>query len=278
MIKTWFITGASRGIGAEIAKAALAAGDNVVATGRDLARLEALFALYGERVLPVQLDVAQEGQAALAVEAALRRFGRIDIAVNNAGYGQLGPFEENDVSAVERQFATNVFGVFHVCRAVLPVMRSQRAGHIFNMSSIAGVLGMGGAALYCSAKFAVEGFSESLAQEVAQFGIRVTIIEPGAFRTDFLDHSSAALGGNGLQDYAEFSKKIRASSDANNHKQLGDPGKLAAILLQLAAEEKPPLRYLAGSDALKAVTAKLAAMGQEIERWREWSVLTDGNA
>ena len=183
MIKTWFITGASRGIGAEIAKAALAAGDNVVATGRDLARLETLFGCYGERVLSVQLDVAQEGQAALAVEAALRRFGRIDVAVNNAGYGQLGPFEENDVKAVERQFATNVFGVFHVCRAVLPVMRGQRSGHIFNISSIAGVAGMGGAALYCSAKFAIEGFSEALAQEVARKGVTVNTVSPGYLAT-----------------------------------------------------------------------------------------------
>ncbi|OHC45650.1 MAG: short-chain dehydrogenase/reductase [Pseudomonadales bacterium RIFCSPLOWO2_02_FULL_63_210] len=277
MIKTWFITGASRGIGAEIAKAALAAGDNVVATGRDLARLETLFGCYGERVLSVQLDVAQEGQAALAVEAALRRFGHIDVAVNNAGYGQLGPFEENDVKAVERQFATNVFGVFHVCRAVLPVMRGQRSGHIFNISSIAGVAGMGGAALYCSAKFAVEGFSEALAQEVAQFGIHLTIVEPGAFRTDFLDDSSAALGGKGLQDYIEFSKKIKASSATNNHKQFGDPAKLGAMLVRLAAEEAPPLRYLAGSDALQVVTGKLAAMGREIEQWRDRSLLTDGD-
>ena len=276
MIKTWLITGASRGIGAEIAKAALAAGDNVVASGRDLARLETLFDSYGERVLSVQLDVAQEGQAALAVEAALRRFGRIDVAVNNAGYGQLGPFEENDVKAVERQFATNVFGVFHVCRAVLPVMRSQRCGHIFNISSIAGVAGMGGAALYCSAKFAVEGFSEALAQEVAQFGIHLTIVEPGAFRTDFLDDSSATLGDKGLPDYIEFSKKIKASSAANNHQQLGDPAKLGAMLVRLAAEEKPPLRYLAGSDALQVVTGKLAAMSREIEQWRDRSLLTDG--
>lgn len=134
--------GASRGIGAEIVKAALAAGDNVVATGRDLARLERLFAPYGDRVLSLQLDVAKENQAFAAVEAAVRHFGRIDVAVNNAGYGQLGPFEENDAEAAERQFATNVFGVFHVCRAVLPVMRRQRAGHIFNVSSIAGVAGM----------------------------------------------------------------------------------------------------------------------------------------
>lgn len=277
MSKVWFVTGASRGIGAEVVKAALAAGDSVVATGRDLARLERLFETYGDRVLSLQLDVVEESQAFSAVEAALQRFGRIDVAVNNAGYGQLGPFEENDSDAAERQFATNVFGTFHLCRAVLPVMRRQRGGHLFNISSIAGVAGMGGAALYCSAKFAVEGFSESLAQEVAQFGIRVTIVEPGAFRTDFLDVSSAALGGKGLEDYAEFSNKIKASSETNNHKQTGDPAKLGAMLVRLAAEEKPPLRYLAGTDAVQLVTSKLAAMAREIEQWRDLSVLTDGD-
>ncbi|EJO93249.1 oxidoreductase [Pseudomonas sp. NPDC077186] len=278
MSKTWFVTGASRGIGAEIVKAALVAGDSVVATGRDLPRLERLFVPYGDRVLSLQLDVTEESQAVAAVEAAVQRFGHIDVVVNNAGYGQLGPFEENDAEAAERQFATNVFGLFHVCRAVLPVMRRQRAGHIFNVSSIAGVAGMGGAALYCSAKFAVEGFSESLAQEVAQFGIHVTIVEPGAFRTDFLDASSAAVGGRGLEDYAEFSKKIKASSEANNHKQLGDPARLGAMLVRLAAKEKPPLRYLAGSDALQVATGKLAAISREIEQWRDHSVLTDGDS
>lgn len=277
MNKTWFVTGASRGIGAEIAKAALEAGANVVATGRDLAQLEVLYARYGDRVLPLQLDVTDEGQAAAVVEEAVRHFGRVDVVVNNAGYGQLGPFEENDAEAAERQFATNVFGIFHVCRAVLPVMRRQRAGHIFNVSSIAGLAGMGGAALYCSAKFAVEGFSEALVQEVAQFGIRVTIVEPGAFRTDFLDGTSAVLGGKGLEDYAEFSRKIRASSETNNHRQKGDPAKLGAVLVRLAAEENPPLRYLAGSDALQVVTGKLAAVAREIEQWRDWSVLTDGD-
>ncbi|MNZ35753.1 3-oxoacyl-[acyl-carrier-protein] reductase FabG [compost metagenome] len=277
MNKTWFVTGASRGIGAEIAKAALEAGANVVATGRDLAQLEVLYARYGDRVLPLQLDVTDEGQAAAVVEEAVRHFGRVDVVVNNAGYGQLGPFEENDTEAAGRQFATNVFGIFHVCRAVLPVMRRQRAGHIFNVSSIAGLAGMGGAALYCSAKFAVEGFSEALVQEVAQFGIRVTIVEPGAFRTDFLDGTSAVLGGKGLEDYAEFSRKIRASSETNNHRQKGDPAKLGAVLVRLAAEESPPLRYLAGSDALQVVTGKLAAVAREIEQWRDWSVLTDGD-
>jgi len=277
MNKTWFVTGATRGLGEAIARAALEAGDNVVATGRHLTRLERVFEPFAERVLALQLDVTEAGQAAAVVEAAVQRFGRIDVVVNNAGYGQLGPFEENDAGAAERQFATNVFGLFHVCRAVLPTLRRQRSGHIFNVSSIAGLTGMAGAALYCSAKFAVEGFSESLAQEVAQFGIRVTLIEPGAFRTDFLDGSSAALGSNSLEDYAELSRRIKASSAANNHQQKGDPAKLGVMLVRLAGEEHPPLRYLAGSDALQVMTGKLAALSREVEQWRDWSAFTDGN-
>jgi NAD(P)-dependent dehydrogenase (short-subunit alcohol dehydrogenase family) len=156
MTKTWFITGAARGIGAEVANAALAAGDQVVATGRNRAQIEKVFAAHADRVLAVELDVTNEEQAFAAVAAAVARFGRIDILVNNAGYGQLGAFEENEVADIERQFATNVFGTFHVTRAVLPVMRKQRAGRIFNLSSMGGVIGFPAASLYCSAKFAVE--------------------------------------------------------------------------------------------------------------------------
>ncbi len=207
MNKVWFVTGATRGLGAAIAKAALDAGDKVVVSGRRIEPLQNAFADYGERVLAVALDVTDESQALSAVEAAVARFGRIDILVNNAGYGQLAPFEDNLASEADKQFATNVFGVFNVCRAVLPVMRLQRSGHVFNVSSMGGVVGMGGAALYCASKFAVEGFSESLAQEVAQFDIKVTLVEPGVFRTDFLDPSSAVFGTRGLEDYGLFAFK-----------------------------------------------------------------------
>lgn len=276
MNKVWFVTGAARGLGAAIAKAALADGDRVVVTGRRVEPLEKVFAEYGERVLVVALDVTDEAQALAAAEAAVARFGQIDVLVNNAGYGQLAPFEDNFASEADKQFATNVFGVFNVCRAVLPVMRRQRSGHVFNVSSMGGVVGMGGAALYCSSKFAVEGFSESLALEVAQFGIKVTLVEPGVFRTDFLDPSSAVFGTRALEDYAAFTAKVKGASAAYNHQQTGNPAKLGDALVHLANSEHPPLRYLAGSDAYQQVSNKLNTMLAEFELWRQLSCSTDG--
>lgn len=276
MSRTWFITGASRGLGAAIAQAALATGDNVVVSARRLEQLDQFVAQAPGQTLAVELDVTREDQAIAAVEAAITRFGRIDVLVNNAGYGQLAPFEENTPSDAERQFATNVFGVFNLCRAALPIMRKQRSGHIFNVSSVAGMVAMGGAALYCASKFAVEGFSESLAEEVSQFGIKVTLVEPGVFRTDFLDPSSAAFGANELEDYATFTAKIKAGSAANNHRQTGDPAKLGEALVQLVGAEKPPLRYVAGSDAYQAITSKLDKVKEEIEQWRDLSASSDG--
>ena len=275
--KTWFVTGAARGIGFAIARAALAAGANVVATGRDRARVEAAFAGYGERVLTVALDVAVEAQAQAAVEAAVARFGRIDVLVNNAGYGQFGFFEENAAGDVERQFATNVFGTFHVTRAVLPVMRRQRGGHIFNLSSMGGALGFIGASVYCATKFAIEGFSESLAPEVEPFGIRVTIVEPGFFRTDFLDASSLRYGERQVADYAALSAETRATYDGHNHRQGGDPARLGAALVELAALQDPPLRYAAGADALDAILGSLAERQEELRRWHRLSLATDGH-
>ncbi|HMA14789.1 MAG TPA: oxidoreductase [Kiloniellaceae bacterium] len=276
--KTWFITGAARGIGFEIARAALAAGANVVATGRDRARLEAAFAGHGERVLALALDVTDAAQAEAAVSAAVDRFGRIDVLVNNAGYGQLGFFEEVGAEAIERQFATNVHGTLHVTRAVLPVMRRQRGGHIFNLSSVGGALGFIGASVYCATKFAIEGFSESLAPEVEPFGIRVTIVEPGFFRTDFLDASSVRFGERDIADYAALSAEVRAGYEGRNHRQAGDPAKLGAAIVELAAAKEPPLRYAAGSDAVDGILGSLAARQAEVGRWRRLSVATDGES
>lgn len=275
MSKVWLITGASRGLGAHIAHAALDAGDSVVVTARNIAALDEPFHGFQDRVLKVALDVTDQAQARAAVDATLNRFGRLDVLVNNAGYGQLGPFETNSQADVERQFRANVFGVFNVCRAALPLMRSQRSGHVFNLSSMGGLIGMGGAALYSASKFAVEGFSESLAQEVASFGISVTLVEPGVFRTDFLDASSMVFGSERVADYAAFVDKLKASCAAGNHQQTGDPAKLGQALVTLANSEKPPMRYLAGSDAYTQVSAKLVRMQDEIERWQELSISTD---
>jgi len=275
MSKVWFITGASRGIGAEIARAALASGDRVVATGRSRAQIEKTFAGRPTSVLALELDVTDEAQAHRAVDATIARFGRIDVLVNNAGYGQLGAFEENGTGEIEQQYATNVFGLFHVTRAVLPVMRKQRGGHIFNLSSMAGVLGFASASIYCSTKFAIEGFSESLALEVAQFGIKITIVEPGFFRTDFLDKSSIRYGAKVVEDYVPFSTELKATFDSYSHKQAGDPAKLGQAMVQLANVENPPLRYAAGSDSAGRIGEKLSAMQSEIDQWRALSVSTD---
>ena len=275
MSKVWFITGASRGIGAEIAKAALASGDRVVATGRNRAQIEKAFAGNGASVLALELDVTDAAQAHRAVDATLAKFGRIDVLVNNAGYGQLGAFEENETGDIERQYATNVFGLFHVTRAVLPVMRRQRGGRIFNLSSMAGVLGFASASIYCSTKFAIEGFSESLAMEVAQFGIKITIVEPGFFRTDFLDTSSIHWGAKVVDDYVPSSTEVKATFGTYHRNQAGDPVKLGLAVVQLANVENPPLRYAAGSDSAGGISEKLTSQQNEIDRWRALSVSTD---
>jgi NAD(P)-dependent dehydrogenase (short-subunit alcohol dehydrogenase family) len=273
----WFITGSACGIGAEIAKAALAAGDRVVATGRNVEQLERIYAKYGDKVLAAALDVSEADQALVAVEAAVARFGRIDVLVNNAGFGQLGPFEENEPLAIEQQFATNVFGTFHVTRAVLPVMRRQRAGYILNVSSIGGFIGSSGTSIYSSSKFAVEGFSESLALEVSGFGIKVTIVEPGFIRTDFLDKTSIRYGTKTVDGYAARSAEIRAYFGEHNHRQAGDPARLARTLVALAADANPPLRFMAGSDAIEMATGKLKAVSEEIAKWHQLSISTDGS-
>ena len=275
MSRTWFITGASRGIGAELAKAVLASGDRVVATGRNQAQVAQLYAAAGDRVLALPLDVAQEDQVRAAVDAAIAKFGRIDVLVNNAGYGQLGLFEEIGAEEIARQYATNVFGLFNVTRAVLPVMRQQRSGHIFNVSSVGGLVAAAGGSVYCSTKFAVEGYSEALAQEVAQFGIKVTLIEPGAFRTDFLNDSSVRFGGNSIADYGAFSERTKTSFTSRANRQPGDPEKLAKAILVLADTEHPPLRYAAGSDALGRIETKLTQRRAEIDQWRDLTLSTD---
>lgn len=270
---TWFVTGAARGIGAHTVQAALAAGHNVVATARDHRKIT----MTHDRLLALDLDVNDPTQAQAAVQAAVKHFGRIDVLVNNAGYGQMGLFEEVSPDQARAQFDTNVFGLLHVTRAVLPVMRQQRAGRVLNLSSIGGIQGgYPGASLYCASKFAVEGFSEGLAQEVAPFGIQVTIVEPGFFRTDFLDAQSVRFGSIAVEDYAAQSAEVHASYGAYNHQQPGDPARLAEVLLQLAVHPHPPLRFAAGSDAVAVVSAKIDALRAELENWKTLSVTTDG--
>jgi NAD(P)-dependent dehydrogenase (short-subunit alcohol dehydrogenase family) len=273
MSRVWMITGSAGGLGAGIARAALDHGDQVVATDLDLARLDQTYG--GDQVMTAALDIRDEQQAQTVVTAAVARFGRIDVLVNNAGYGQFGPFEEVEPEAIERQFATNVFGTFNVTRAVLPVMRRQRSGHLVMMSSNGGFKGVRGASMYSASKFAIEGFSEALAEEVAEFSIRLTLLEPGAFRTDFLDSRTLKLGTRALEDYAEFRARTLAVFEARNHRQIGDPYRLGLAVVQLAALAAPPLRFVAGSDALSVVEAKLDQVRADLERWRSLSTSTD---
>jgi len=277
MSKIWFVTGAARGLGAEIAKAALAAGDRVVVTGRRREALQATFGPDSDHLLSLSLDVTREADAEAAVEATLARFGRIDVLVNNAGYGNLGLFEETTDAEARAQYDTNVFGLYNVTRAVLPVLRRQRSGRIFNISSVGGLLGGEGGSLYCATKFAVEGFSESIAREVASFGIHVTIVEPGFFRTDFLDERSVRYGSRQIEDYAAISAQMKAFWDARNHTQAGDPAKLGRVLVDLADRADPPLRFAAGSDAVAMIGGKIAALQAELDAWRALSVTTDGD-
>lgn len=272
--KVWFITGANRGIGAEIAKAALAAGDSVVVTGRNLEQLTQKFS-YSDKALALALDVTDITQALDAVEATIKHFGRIDVLVNNAGYGQLGVFEEIPQSDVERQFATNVFGLMNVTRAVLPLMRAQRSGRIFNLSSIGGALGFDAASVYCATKFAVEGFTESLALEVKGFGIEVNIVEPGFFRTDFLDSSSVQYGTEKVADYQDYSTALEQAYSKVSHQQAGDPTKLGQVLVQLAKADVLPLRYAAGSDAIDYLTTAYQRRLQELNDYKALSMSTD---
>jgi NAD(P)-dependent dehydrogenase (short-subunit alcohol dehydrogenase family) len=275
MSKTWFITGASRGLGVDIAKAALAAGDRVVATGRQRSQVADSLGPDNDRLLSLALDVTDAGQAQTAVAEAVARFGGIDVLVNNAGYGHLGYFEETTPDDVEAQFATNVFGLLSVTRAALPVMRTARRGHIFNLSSVAGMRGSEMGSLYCATKWAVEGFSEALALELAPFGVKVTIIEPGPFRTDFLTPGSIRFGAKAIPDYEERRTAQRATFEQRNGRQPGDPVRLAEAMVQLADAASPPMRFAAGAMAVSLWDAKLATLRAELDQWRALGLATD---
>jgi NAD(P)-dependent dehydrogenase (short-subunit alcohol dehydrogenase family) len=267
------ITGASRGFGAEISKAVLAAGDKLVATARSPESLEYLGP--HPNLITVALDVTDEPQVRAAMEAALTHFGRIDVLVNNAGYGLLGAVEECSAEEVERVYRTNVFGVLNVTRAVLPVMRKQRAGHIINISSVGGYTAAPGWGVYCSTKFAVEGLTEALHAELAPLGIHATVVEPGRFRTDFLDSSSLAETAGRIADYADTVGKTREFAAAHNHQQLGDPAKLGLAIVLLANASEPPVRLPLGTDTLQRVADKNAFVEKETEQWRAVAASTD---
>ena len=273
-MRTWFITGASRGFGSLIAERALRAGDAVIATARNP---QDITDRLGEQpnLLAVRLDVTREDEAHQAVAAGIKRFGRIDVLINNAGFGVLGAVEETSASETERLFATNVFGLLNVTRAVLPHMRAQRSGRVINISSIGGYQAYTGWGVYGSTKFAVEGITEALHQELAPLGIQATVVEPGFFRTDFLDEQSLIKTRLELADYDETVGKMRAFAEAANHAQPGDPQKFAEAMLALVNAPNPPQRLALGSDTVARIEAKNRLVAQELAEWNELALSTD---
>ena len=273
-MKTWFITGASRGFGALITEGALAQGDAVVATARNPRAITERFGDH-PNLLPVALDVTEEAQAQAAVAAAITRFGQIDVLLNNAGFGLMGAVEEASAAEIEAVYRTNVFGLLAVTRAVLPGMRARRQGRILNISSIGGYRAAAGFGVYCSTKFAVEGLSEALHDELAPLGIHVTVVEPGYFRTDFLDASSLAVSPARIADYDATAGKVRGIAEGLSHNQPGDPARLAKVLLGFVDQPNPPVRLPLGSDTLAAIAAKQESDAAILRDWRSTALATD---
>ncbi len=269
--EVWLITGAGRGLGVDIAKAVLAAGHALVATGRDAAKVTAAIGDH-DRLLALRLDVTRPEDAWTVVEAAVAQFGRIDVMVNNAGNFFAGFFEELSPEQVRHQIETLLFGPMNVTRAVLPVMRKQRSGLVLTISSTAGIAGQMFCTAYSAAKFGIEGWMESLTPEIAPFGIRTMLVEPGFFRTELLTNESTTYAKPSIDDYAEKTKGIVAAWKSMDGKQGGDPAKLADTLVTLAALEEPPTRFAAGADAVQTFEAKANALLTQAQAHRDLSV------
>ncbi|RAK00214.1 NADP-dependent 3-hydroxy acid dehydrogenase YdfG [Larkinella arboricola] len=272
----WFITGASKGFGLELVGQLLQKGHRVAATSRNVAELRRAVGAETADFLPLAVDLTDETSVAQAIQDTTEQFGRIDVVVNNAGYGQLGSLEELTDEEARANFEVNVFGTLNVIRQVMPQLRRQQSGHILNFSSIAGIMGsFPGWGIYCATKFAVEGLSESLAAEVAPFGIKVTIVAPGYFRTNFLKSGSIKLAENKLDEY-----RLVRESEAYHHQlqqdgsQPGDPVKAAAALIRIVAEPNPPLHLLLGQDAYHLADLKIKALQDDMAQWKAVSLST----
>jgi NAD(P)-dependent dehydrogenase (short-subunit alcohol dehydrogenase family) len=269
--KVWLVTGAGRGLGLDIAKAALTAGHAVVATGRDAAKVTAAVGDH-DNVLAIKLDVTRAEDAHAAIAAAVAKFGRIDILVNNAGNFYAGFFEELSPEQIRNQLETLLFGPMNVTRAVLPVMRQQRSGLVVAISSTAGIAGQMFCTAYAAAKFGLEGWMESLTPEIAAFGIRTMLVEPGFFRTELLSHDSTIYAEPAVGGYAERTREIVAAWKAMDGKQGGDPAKLAQALVTLVGLKEPPARFAAGADAVQTFEAKASTLLAQAQAHRELSV------
>jgi len=273
--KTWYITGASKGLGLSLVKKLLAAGDRVAATSRSGASLrEAVGIVDDERFLALTVDLGDEQSVARSIKEAVTKFGAIDVVVNNAGYGIGGSIEELSQEEIHQNFDINVFGTISVIKHVLPVMRAQQSGHIINISSIAGFAPAVGWAVYAASKYAIIGLSEVLAQDVKSFGIHVTVVAPGAFRTNFLSGDSIVLAKEPIDAYTD----VRASHEkylSMDGKQQGDPEKAADVFIKLAGTDQPPVRLFLGSDAFDRATAKIGVLQEELKTWKDLSFSTD---
>ena len=268
--KVWLITGAGRGLGIDIAKAALAAGHAVIATGRDPEKVAVAIGNH-DKLLTLKLDVTRPEDAQAAVAAAVANFGRIDVLVNNAGNFFAGFFEELSPDQVRHQIETLLFGPMNVTRAVLPLMRKQRSGLLLTLSSTAGITGGMFCSAYAAAKFGIEGWMESLAPEIAPYGIRTMLVEPGFFRTELLTAGSTTYAQPSIDDYAERSRETVAAWSGMDGKQGGDPAKLAAAIVQLAGHQEPPARFAAGADAVQVFEAKAKTLLAQADAYRALS-------
>ena len=270
--KIWFVTGAGRGMGLEFAKAIMAAGDCLVASGRDTGRLSKALGASSS-LLTVKLDVTRPADAEAAVKSAVDRFGRIDILINNAASFYAGYFEELTSEQMDLQLRTSLVGPMNVTRAVLPVMRKQRSGHIIAISSSAGLSGFEFGTAYAASKFGLEGFMESFGPELAPFGVHTTIVNPGFFRTELLTEQSTTYATGSIDDYAARREPLVAYWKSMNGKQPGDPAKLARAIIRIAGQSPPPRRFIAGADALGGAEEKIAVLKEDIESNRELSTL-----
>ncbi len=273
----WFITGCSSGFGHDLAKLVLARGWRAVVTSRDQARVEPLVEEAGERGLALSLDVTDAAQIREAVAEAKRAFGRVDVLVNNAGYGYQSSVEEGEEQAIRAQFDANVFGLFAMTRAILPMMRQQRNGHIINITSVAGLIGFAGSGYYAASKHAVEGWSDALAVEVDPLGIKVTCVEPGPFRTDWAGRSLKQTPST-IKDYAETAgARLKATSEKSGT-QAGDPAKAAALMIEIAQDATPPRHLVLGAWGIEEVAKRGEARRAEFEQWRAKGAATDYDA
>lgn len=277
MSKVWLVTGSASGLGRDIAEAVLASGDRLVATARDPRRLEDLVEKYGDQVRTARLDVADEDAAHAAVQVAVDSFGRLDVVVNNAGYGDIAPFEQVSSERFKALVDTNFYGVVNMTRAALPIMRKQKSGHILQISSVGGRLALPGSAAYHAAKWAVGGFTEALAQEVAPFGVKVCALEPGGMRTNWGARASKGTPDL-LPDYEPSVGAVAEMLKPLWGQEKSDPVKVAQVVLRLAASDRLPSHLLLGSDAIQYAGQAEAARAADAERWREVSVSTDVDA